>query len=124
MLRSQNQQVIASNIANADTPRYKARSLDFEGALKAAIGEGSSKAGSSSFTMTKTHDRHFSYQKRYDENEFLGYREEFQPSIDGNTVDMDIERAKFADNASHYEAILTFINGSLKAQRDAMNTSG
>lgn len=123
-LRSKRQQVIASNIANADTPHYKAREMNFESALKAAVGEEPGrKLSSRQFDMKKTHDRHFNYQRRWDENEFVGYREEFQPSIDDNTVDMDIERANFADNASHYEAILMFINGSIKSRQSAMQTN-
>ena len=123
-LRSKRQQVIASNIANADTPKYKAREMNFEGALKAAIGEEPGKMlRSSEFNMKRTNERHFAYQKRWDEHEFMGYRQEFQPSIDGNTVDMDIERANFAVNASHYEAILTFINGSIKSRQSAMQNN-
>ena len=122
-LRSAKQQVIASNIANADTPNYKARSMNFEGALKAAIGETTASRQPTTFTMSRTHTRHFAYQNIWDVNEFMGYRQEFQPSVDNNTVDMDIERAKFADNASHYEAILTFINGSIRSRQSAMQTS-
>lgn len=124
-LRSKRQQVIASNIANADTPNYKARAMDFSGALKAAIGESnmSLRAAQDDISLSRTNKRHFAYEFKMDADPFIGYRKEFQPSIDNNTVDMDIERANFADNTAHYEAILTFLSTPMREHQAAIQTS-
>ena len=124
-LRSKRQQVIASNIANADTPNYKARAMDFTGALKAALGESTElvRRNGEGMSLSRTNARHFAYELKPETDQFIGYREEFQPSIDNNTVDMDIERANFADNTAHYEAVLTFLNGTIKSRQAAMQTS-
>ena len=124
-LRAMRQQVIASNIANADTPNYKARAMDFNGALKAALGESTklTLGNRDGMSLTRTNSRHFEYELKPELDPFIGYREEFQPSIDGNTVDMDIERADFAGNTSHYEAVLTFLDGLIKSRQSAMQTS-
>lgn len=102
-LRSQRQQVLASNIANADTPGYKARDFDFKSALAAAVSQtpsGESPAGPANPAVAP--------------QPALLFRSVIQPSIDGNTVDMDAERAQFAENAVHYEANITVINGQLR----------
>ncbi|MEQ1838301.1 MAG: flagellar basal body rod protein FlgB [Candidatus Nitrotoga sp.] len=109
-LRAARQELLASNIANADTPNYKARDIDFASALKNAL------AGTSTeLSAVKTSAMHL-------EGNFgalvLGapmmYRKPIQPSADGNTVDMDVERAQFADNALRYEASVIFVNAKLK----------
>jgi flagellar basal-body rod protein FlgB len=105
-LRAQRQQLLASNIANADTPGYKARDIDFEAALRAATGEGGS-------APAATHARHLGGASAARPAE-AQYRSAGQPSIDGNTVDMDVERNRFAENAVHYDANLTFLNSQIK----------
>lgn len=108
-LRAQRQQVLASNIANADTPNYKARDFDFSVALKDAM------AGRSggNLPLASTSGRHL--QGSGDSGPArLMYRKETQSSVDGNTVNMDVERAQFAENAIQYEAGITFISSKIK----------
>jgi flagellar basal-body rod protein FlgB len=107
-LHAYRQQLIASNIANADTPGYKARDIDFATALKnAEAAQGKPQP-----------------PKRPGENAPLGtevlYRSVVQRSLDGNSVDLDIERAQFADNAVRYEAQLMFINSRIKSMLAAI----
>jgi flagellar basal-body rod protein FlgB len=114
-LRAQRQQVLASNIANADTPNYKARDIDFSKSLQAAL----SRSEPASTPLVKTNPAHFDANTNVDgaiggEGEALLYRSPIQPSADGNTVDMDVERNQFADNALHYEAGLSLITAQIK----------
>lgn len=109
-IREQRQQVLASNIANADTPNYKARDLDFKAALQGAL-QGSSAAGT---TLDTTSPGHLAGNPGLAAEAGLLYRTPAQGSVDGNTVDMDAERAAFADNAIHYEFNLTQINDEIK----------
>ena len=99
-LRGERQQLLASNIANADTPDYKARDIDFARALKAALDAPSAPAGQTGIPAGAQPQ--------------VLYRTVQQPSADGNTVDLDVERAQFAQNALRYEANLTFLNGQIK----------
>ena len=114
-LRAQRQQVLAANIANADTPNYKARDIDFSAALKNAI------AGRSdgSLAMARTASGHLAGNADAASASLL-YRRNTQSSVDGNTVDMDVERSQFAENAVYYEAGLTFITGRLKTMLSAI----
>lgn len=109
-LRAARQELIASNIANADTPNYKAKDIDFASALQNAIGEKSDR-----LPMAATANNHLTTGPG---ETVLGapiqYRAVVQPSADGNTVDMDIERAQFADNALRYEASVRFISDKTK----------
>ena len=97
-LRSQRQQVLASNIANADTPNYKARDLDFNSALAGAMNGASPTSAAAGTPAAPT----------------LLYRAPVQGAVDGNTVDMDVERNQFADNAIRYEAGITMINAQIR----------
>lgn len=121
-LRSQRQQVLASNIANADTPNYKARDFDFAAALKNKM-KGTQSAASvpavPGVGMAVTSPMHLAGKppvatpvKMSDD---LPYRTVDQPSLDGNTVDLDTERNQFADNGLHYEATVTAVSGQIKA---------
>ena len=96
-LRAHRQQVLASNIANADTPGYKARDFDFKAALAAATEPGIAPPNGASSSLPD-----------------LLYRQVVQPSIDGNTVDMDVERAQFAENAVQYEAGITVLTHQIR----------
>jgi flagellar basal-body rod protein FlgB len=111
------QELLASNIANADTPHFKARDLDFKGALDSAV------AGRRSGTpgLAVTSSRHLGGGADAFLASAVKYRTEFQPSVDGNTVNMDIERGAFAENALRMEAALTFINGNFKTLQLAMS---
>lgn len=115
-IRAQRQELIAGNIANADTPNYKARDIDFSTTMKNALAGGHSSSG---ISMDKTSSLHLngtpsiSSQSAALPGEPL-FRPLIQGSVDGNTVDMDVERNQFADNAIRYEASLTLINQQLK----------
>jgi flagellar basal-body rod protein FlgB len=111
-LRAFRQQLLASNIANADTPGYKARDIDFAAALRDVT------AGRT-VPLSTSNDRHMGAATG-DEPAAVLYRSVQQPSIDGNTVDMDMERNRFAENAVHYDANLTFLNSQIKLMLAAL----
>ncbi len=112
-LRTQRQEVLAANIAHADTPNYKARDFDFAGRLTQAMAQG---RGAGALAMTTTSARHMQAgtQAAIPEADLL-YRVPSQSSIDGNTVEMDAERINFADNALRYEANLTVVSAKIKS---------
>lgn len=114
-LRTYRQEVLASNIANADTPNYKARDIDFSAALKNALAG----RGNGDLSVAKTSARHLDGAGGSGPAPVL-YRRDTQPSADGNTVDMDIERSQFAENAIFYEAGVTFISGRLRTMMAAI----
>ncbi|TCW29891.1 flagellar basal body rod protein FlgB [Gulbenkiania mobilis] len=115
-LRAYRAEVIASNVANADTPYYKAMDFDFKQALKSAD-EASRKLG-----LDTTDPRHIAMSEG--DSHRLGaqlmYRSQVQPSLDGNTVDMDVERAAFTENALQYQTTLTFLNRRISSLNDAI----
>lgn len=115
VLRSERQRVIASNIANADTPGYQAREMDFAAALREATG-GAQPANA----LSATQAGHLSPAAGARGEAGLQYATPSQTNLDSNTVDMDRERAAFADNAVHYEATLRFINGSVRTMLSAI----
>lgn len=125
-LRSQRQQLLASNIANADTPGYKARDFDFGAALSAATAAtAASTAGAGGGNrlgdpIARGASGLAGAPGAADPT--LRWATAAQTNLDGNTVDMDRERASFADNAVRYEATLKFINGSLRTLHDAMKS--
>lgn len=109
-LRSARQELIASNIANVDTPNYKAKDIDFAKALQGAMSGNTVK-----LQMAGTAPHHLS--SGTSENVMgapVMFRNVVQPSADGNTVDMDVERAQFADNALRYEASVKFVDNQIK----------
>jgi flagellar basal-body rod protein FlgB len=120
VLRAERQRVIASNIANADTPGYVGRDVDFKAAMSAAVGESSLSLSLSApqggTTSGATHAQHIPLQANTSSlgPSALAYTIQTQPAMDGNSVDMDRERANFVDNSVRYEATLRFINGSAK----------
>lgn len=115
-LRADRQQVLASNIANADTPNYKARDFDFRQAMAAALGSRQPGAAVPPPAMMKTAAAHIggAAAGATAGGVPLQYRSVIQGSLDNNTVDMDVERIQFADNALRYEASVTMINGQIK----------
>src|SRR5690606_1644532 len=117
LLRSQRQQVLASNIANADTPGYVARDFDFAQALKAVQG-GASTATQAS--VARTDARHLGLGPADPRQAQVAYTVQTQPSQDGNSVDLDRERANFVDNSIRYESTLRFINGHVKTMLSAI----
>ncbi|HEY9109487.1 MAG TPA: flagellar basal body rod protein FlgB [Roseateles sp.] len=116
-LRSERQRLLASNIANADTPGYQARDIDFARALREATGEIGT-AGS----LATTNGSHIAPLAGARGESGKQYALQSQTSLDSNGVDMDRERASFADNAVKYEATLRFINGSVRTALDAMKS--
>jgi flagellar basal-body rod protein FlgB len=106
-LRSQRQQVLATNIANADTPNYKAQDLDFNQALKSALSASSINSG-----LAATNPRHV--QGATGSIAQVQARKQLQSSADGNTVDMDVEQSQFAENALQYETLVSIINSHFK----------
>jgi flagellar basal-body rod protein FlgB len=112
-LRSARSEVIASNLANADTPHYQARDIDF----KSLLSEYQGAAGGAA--LQTTHDRHLSASGGIAQPEQM-YRVPNQPAVDGNTVDSQVEKAAFMENALQYQATLRFIDGSIKTLRSAI----
>ena len=110
-VRDQRQQVLASNIANADTPNYKARDLDFKTALQGALQAAPAAGGAA---LSTTAPGHLLGKPGLAAEAGLLYRTPAQGSVDGNTVDLDAERAAFADNAIHYEFNLTRLTQQIK----------
>ena len=115
-LRAERQRVIAGNIANAETPGYQARDFDFASALRAASGAQQGRAGEgiAQGVMKNSSGAPGSLQPT------LRYTVPSQTNLDSNSVDMDRERAAFADNAVKYEATLRFISGNVRTMLDAM----
>jgi flagellar basal-body rod protein FlgB len=98
-LREQRGTMLASNIANAATPGFKARDVDFDAMLQAQIGGGG---------LRTSHGRHFAVPQASAGG--AGYRVPVNPSLDGNTVEMAVEQMQFAENALRYQTSLTFLN--------------
>lgn len=116
-LRAYRQELLASNIANADTPKFKARDIDFQTALKSAV------AGKSGGPLGLSNTQSGHIQNITDGNVYgstVQYRGEYQGAVDGNTVNMDIERAAFAENALQLEALITMVRGRMSDLRAAM----
>lgn len=126
VLRAERQRTIASNIANADTPGYAARDLNFKEAMANATGGPSANLRPSStagHTAGTTHPKHIALPGNtgsLSSASTLGYVAQTQPSADGNSVDLDRERANFVDNSVRYESTLRFINGSAKGLLSAI----
>ena len=111
--RSQRQQLLAANIANADTPHYKARDLDFGKAMQAAMANSSPTTAN---TLTQTNPRHLAASSSLSGlNAYVTLRVPTQNNRDGNTVDMDIERNAFTENALHYEMAAPMAQGDIKS---------
>lgn len=118
-LRVQRHQVLAANIANADTPNFKAQDLDFKAAMHKAMG---GKAADGALALATTASNHL---------EAVGagvpaglqYRTETQSAVDGNTVDMDVERVQMAENAMHYEILTRLISDKFSGLRAAMGSN-
>lgn len=110
--RARRNEVLSSNIANADTPGYKARDVDFTTALKNAQG--------GNLQLQKTSALHSAGSPLRTSGGELMYRVPTQPALDGNTVQADVEQAAFAENAVQYRASLTFLNGTIQTLRYAL----
>ncbi|MDO7834098.1 flagellar basal body rod protein FlgB [Sphingobium sp. HBC34] len=103
-LRSQRLSLLASNIANASTPNYKARDIDFEAALRDATRQ----AGKTPTDVAQA------------ASAAMGYRVPLQPSLDGNTVELSTEQTLFAENAVKYRTTLSFLEGRINTINRAL----
>lgn len=111
-LRSQRTEMLANNLANADTPNFKARDIDFRSALATAGG----KSASAPLSMAATSKAHIATGVGgADTHPHQMYRTPLAPSLDGNTVDAQLEQAAFAENAVRYQASLQFLNGKFRS---------
>jgi flagellar basal-body rod protein FlgB len=115
-LRAERQRLIASNIANVDTPGYVARDFDFAAALREATGR---QAGVGA-ALAATAPGHVAARTGVRAEANLQYAVPSQTNLDRNTVDLDRERAAFADNALKYEATLRFASGNVRTMLDAI----
>lgn len=127
VVRADRQRTIASNIANADTPGYIGRDVNFKEAMSDAMGDSVTRLPASApaggTAEGTTHARHIPLQLTegvLGGGPKLGYTPQSQPAMDGNSVDLDRERANFVDNSVRYEAALRFINGSTKTVLSAI----
>jgi len=113
-VRSQRAELLAANMANADTPNYKARDIDFQSALKMAT------SGQPSSIKT-THNNHFSTASQGPfGSPAVQYRTATQPSLDGNTVDEQLEQAQFMQNSVQYQASLNFLGARFQGLLSAI----
>ena len=109
-LRSRRNEMLASNIANAATPNFKARDLDFDTELKRI-----NKIGN----IQTTNNSHFaSIQKRIGKDSV--FRLPIHPSLDGNTVEMAVEQMQFSENVMRYQTTLSFLNNKISGLRSAI----
>jgi len=128
-VRAQRQEILAANIANADTHNFKARDIDFASSLKKALEANAADAANSAavasnggLALATTHSKHISGGGTGGINEAdLLYRPLIQGSVDGNSVDGEVERSAFVDNAIHYEANITMLNASIKDMNAALS---
>jgi flagellar basal-body rod protein FlgB len=133
-LESRRTELLAANLANADTPGFKSRDIDFKTALASA---GSNAAASSnasgratipvtgqvpSLTLTRTSSTHMGTTGGVPglEAATMKYRVPMAPALDGNTVDAQLEQAAFAENSVRYQATLTLLNGKLRSLMTAI----
>ena len=117
-LRSERQRLLASNIANADTPGYQARDMNFAKTLR----DINSPIVNSKANLSTTQVNHIAQKAQGLRDTDLLYATPSQNNVDNNSVDMDRERASFADNSVKYEATLRFINGQVRSLLDAMKS--
>jgi flagellar basal-body rod protein FlgB len=122
LLRSERTRVLAGNIANADTPNFKARDFDFKSSLEQATGMATSTSAPATAGMARTQKGHIAAGNDIGgAHPTLLYRTPTQTALDANSVDLDTERAAFADNTVRYEASLRFINGQIRTLMTAIN---
>jgi flagellar basal-body rod protein FlgB len=113
--RAQRAEVLANNIANADTPHYKARDLEFSAVLEAQHAK-----GQGGITAALTSDRHIAAQGMEIADPSLRFRTPHHASIDQNTVDLQIEQASYAQNAVDFQASFTLLNSKFRGLMSAL----
>ncbi len=112
LLRGRRAEVLAANIANADTPGYKARDFDFQAMLRQEVGQAT--------RLKVTQPGHIQTETGIVSPSQMAYRVPSQPSLDGNTVDTQLEHTQFAANAMEYQASLRFLSGNINTLRTAI----
>lgn len=113
ILRGKRSELLASNLANADTPNFKARDFDFRAAMD--------QAHAGQVALAATHTNHIALTDANGVgNAPMQFRVPNQPALDGNTVDAQVEQAAFAENAVSYQATLTFLNSRIKGLMGAI----
>ena len=116
-LRSQRTEVLARNLANADTPGYQARDIDFKAALAQVAG-----GVDAPVALKTTHANQIAtaIDASGETNPNLKYRVPMAPALDGNTVDVQMEQANFAENSVRFQATLTFLNARFRGLMTAI----
>lgn len=114
--RGQRAAVLASNLANIDTPNYKAKDLDFKQALNRVSADNTS----NHYGVQMTNERHIPVADAFGEEGDVLYRTPQQPSIDGNTVEDQIEHAEYMKNALAFQASFQFLNSKFQGLRTAI----
>ena len=114
LLRGQRTSILASNIANADTPNYKARDIDFDSMLRSA-----SKQQDDRVVMASTHRDHIAPQSNAMQPGLM-YRNPLHPSLDGNSVDSHVEQAEFSENALLFQTSFSFLNSKVTGLMKAL----
>ena len=116
-VRTQRAEMIANNLANADTPGFKAKGLDFQQALQQA------QRGQQSYHLSRTHEKHFSVEIKPQGSE--KFRVPTQPDTgDGNTVDAQLEQNLYMQNALEYQMTMNFLDGRISGVKKALGSSG
>ena len=120
-VRARRTELIANNIANADTPGYKARDIDFREAMARASGDKTT----GGVHLSTTQAGHIGGAASADAatGPDLKYRTPLAPALDGNTVDTQLEQAAFAENAVRYQATITFLNNKFRGLLTAITGS-
>ena len=111
-LRANRAALLAANIANADTPNFKARDIDFKKVLNLSA--------NADTDLRTTHSKHINLSGNSGLNAEVFYRMPNQPSLDGNTVDLQTERSAFMENSMMYQASLRFLNGRINGLKTAI----
>ncbi|PTS83648.1 flagellar basal body rod protein FlgB [Pseudomonas sp. HMWF032] len=114
--RAQRAEVLANNIANADTPHYKARDLEFASVLA----EQSAKSQRGQISLNRTNSQHIPAEGLVSADASLAYRTPLHPSIDQNTVDLQLEQSNYAENSVQFQASFTFLNSKFKGLVNAL----
>lgn len=114
-LRGQRAEVLAENLANADTPNYKARDIDFKAML-----QGQQALQGRGLDMNTSNDKHRGGGATLFPEDDLLYRNPLAPSVDGNTVEAHVEHAKYMENSLAFQSSFTFLNGKFKGLMSAI----
>ena len=113
--RAQRAEVLANNLANSDTPNFKARDIDFKSQFQGAM-----QSQGQSLSMTATDDKHVQVSSGFGGGDSLLYRSPLQPSIDGNTVEEQVEHSEYMKNSLQFQASFTILNGKFKGLQRAI----